>query len=349
MFAITKRKLPVLCFIIVLSVFMFSCASSGTTQTEAPLWITDKSAVYPDADYLTSVGYAGERALAEAEAVANLNKTIRQRVETESSATQSFSADSDGLDRSFSSTVQTSSLIEEIAGINIQDVWEARDGTVYAIALIDRVSIGNYYRQKVLEYEAAINGFINVMIDNPATFEGLNAIDKALSLAYENELYLDLLSIINPDMYKVINLAYKSAQTVEVLAQQEREKIYIGVFVEGDSDGRIMAALNSVLITAGFKTEQLASLSDDISRIPYVLTASFSAEPFEMTSSQQNKYVRFVLDTKLIDSSGKTLLPWNISGREAHFTEAEAAQRAIRTVEESINVDYLQEALKLIY
>lgn len=332
-----------------------SCASTSNVGGTAPLWVTDPSAVYADAEYLSAVGYAPDRPSAEADAVASLSKTIRQRVEADSSATQSFETDSDGVDREFTATVQTSSLIEEIAGIKIQEVWTAKDGTVYTLALINREEVGRYYSGKIRDFEAAIGGFIAFTADNPASFEGLDALKKARSLAYENELYLDLLAIINPMSYKTVILSYQSAQTIEVLIQHEMEKIHIGISVAGDVDGRITAALAAVLNKTGFKTQILSEdvstggvVSEDAPDMPYILACNLSLEPFEMTSSSDNHYVRFVLNTELVDiRTNKILLPWGISGREAHFSDEEAAQRAIRTIEQEIEKNYLQEALKI--
>lgn len=340
-----------------LLIALTSCLSTSSVGAggSTPLWVTNPTAIYADSEYLSAVGYAPDRPTAEADAIASLSKTIRQRIEADSSATQSFGSDSEGVDREFTATVQTSSIIEEIAGIKIQEVWTAKDGTVYTLALINREEVGRYYSSKIRDFEAGISGFIAFTADNPASFEGLGALEKALALAYENELHLDLLAIINPMSYKTVTLSYQSAQTIEVLIQHEKEKINIRISVDGDVDGRIVAALATVLKKTGFKTQML---SEDVANggigsensidTPYVLVANLSIEPFQMSSNPDNHYVRFVLNTELVDiRTNKVLLPWGISGREAHFSDEEAAQRAIRTVENEIEKNYLLEALKI--
>lgn len=338
-----------------LLVALTSCVSTSNVGGPTPLWVTDPMAVYADSKYLSAVGYAPDRPSAEADAVASLSKTIRQRVEANSSATQSFDSDSEGVDREFTATVQTSSIIEEIAGIKIQEVWTAKDDTVYTLASINREEVGRYYSRKIRDFEAGISGFIAFTADNPASFEGLDALEKALALAYENELHLDLLAVINPMSYKTATLAYQSAQTIEVLIQHEKEKINIGVSVANDVNGRITAALAAVLKKTGFKTQILPEdvsvngiASEDAPDMPYVLAANLSVEPFQMSSTSENRYVRFVLNTELVDiRTNKVLLPWAINGREAHFSNEEAIQRAIRTIEQEIEKNYLQEALKI--
>ena len=67
-----------------------------------------------------------------------------------------------------------------------------------------------------------------------------------------------------------------------------------------------------------------------------------------MTRETQNKYVRFVVNANLIEAkTGKTVLPFSVSGREAHLSEEEAIQRAIRTIEDEINNLFVQKIEEL--
>ncbi len=348
MFKITKKNI-VIGFVGILYTGIFvSCASLPIKNGVAPTWVTDTSAEFPDSEYLTAVGHAKDRNTAEAEAIANLSKIIKQRVEAQSTASQSFENNLTEQNRAYETTVTTSSLLDEIIGIKIQEIYVASDDTTYALALLDRRDVGSFYSQKIKENEDAINGLLNFMIDNEATFEGVKAAQNALSIAYDNETYLELLAIINPSMYRSIELAYKSANAIEVLIQLEKEKIYIGVIVNNDVDNRIASALSEVFKKAGYKTERGNNYVQPSTDMPYVLYGELSINPFAMSSSQSNKYVRFILNTELLDVKSKTFLPWNISGREAHLTEEEAAQRAIRTIEELIEKDFYKEVENLL-
>ncbi len=331
-----------------LILFIGSCSSSsGIAGGPVPLWVTDVNAEYSDSEYLSAVGYAKDRVTAEAEAVANVSKILSQKVKSESTASQVFENNLVDQSRTYETSVTTSSLIDDITGVKIQEAWTAKDNTIYALALIDRKEVGSYYSQKIKENETAINGLINFMIDNEATFEGIASIEKALEIAYENEAYLKLLSVINPSMYKSIDLAYKSARAISVLVQLEKEKIYIGVFVTGDVDKRVANALTASFKASGYKSQSLSSFTAPSLEMPYVLYGELLISPFEMTSTQNNKYVRFTFNSELVDTKNKTFLPWSISGREAHLTESEAEQRAIRTIEDEIEKEFHKELAKI--
>ncbi len=328
---------------------ILSCVTTTKGQGTPPLWVTDLNAVFPESEYLAAVGYAQDRTTAEAEAIANVSKIIKQRVEAESSARESFENNLTEQSREYETTVTTSSVIDEIMGLKVQEVWSAKDETVYAVALINRQEVGSFYLQKINENEDAINALLNFMIDNEATFEGIRAAHSALEIAYENQTYLELLSVINPTMFTRTDLAYHSTDAISVLIQLEKEKIYIGVWVMGDVDKRVTNALSDAFKSVGYRSTSLSSIQNPSITMPYVLYGELLISPFEMSSSQNNKYVRFTLNTDLVDIKNKTFLLWGKSGREAHLTEDEAAQRALRTLEEEIEKVFTKEAENLIY
>ncbi len=342
-----KKPFCVLILNVLIFTLLISCASSPFAQNQSPLWITDIDAVYPDEDYLAAVGYAQDRIGAEAAATFNLSKILKQKVDAESTATESFENNFQDQSREYQTTVNTSSVIDEITGLEIQETYTAKDGTVYALAAIDRKEVGTYYKQKVDENEEIINARLTFMIDNEATFEGVASAKKALAIAYENEVYAELLSVINPSLYKSIDLSYKNSNAIAILIELEKQKIYVGVAVNNDVDSRVAFSLSETFKTLGYKSDIVPMSTIPSFSMPYVLFAELSVEPFSMTSSQNNKYVRFILNTELVDVKNKTFLPWSISGREAHITEDEAAQRAIRTIENEIEKEYIKEIQKL--
>jgi hypothetical protein len=101
-------------------------------------------------------------------------------------------------------------------------------------------------------------------------------------------------------------------------------------------DGRIEAAFSKIFTEYGIK---LAELSDSDST--YTLVADVSFTPLQMSGESKNKYIRFVVNANLTEiKTGKIVLPFAISGREAHLSESEAIQRAIRTIENEIRKEF---------
>lgn len=333
-----------------LFIFLSGCVTTAKTDKahtaggKAPLWISEPSSVYPEALYLSGVGYGPFRRDAEDAAVAVLIKAVSQKVEAQSSSVQEMDAAMQNVRRGFSSVIRTSSTVDEISGLAIKETWADKNGTVYALAVINREDVGSHYEAKIKAAEDGINGFILFAADNPASFEALSALKKAAASASENEKNLSLLSVIHPGKYKNLSLAYKNTQTVEALLYREIEKTGIAVEVENDKNKRIETAFLKALKEAGFKTASGTSSAADISSdvFPYILKASITVDPFKGKTAADNIYVRYTVHADLTDRrTGKIVLPWNISGREAHFTQSEAENRALRTVENEIKEKFL--------
>ena len=350
MHKIIKNLCIRLCLLLIV---LSGCVTTAKTDKEhtaggkAPLWISEPSSVYPEALYLSGVGYGHSRRDAEDAAVAVLTKTVSQKVEAQSSSVQLMDAEvsaAQNVRRGFSSVIRTSSTVDEISGLAIKETWADKNGTVYALAVINREDVGSHYEAKIKAAEDGINGFILFAADNPASFEALSALKKAAASASENEKNLSLLSVIHPGKYKNLSLAYKNTQTVEALLYREIEKTGIAVEVENDKNKRIETAFLKALKDAGFKTASGTSSAADLSSdvFPYILKASITVEPFKGKTAADNIYVRYTVHANLTDRrTGKIVLPWSISGREAHITQSEAENRALRTVENEIKEKFL--------
>ena len=80
------------------------------------------------------------------------------------------------------------------------------------------------------------------------------------------------------------------------------------------------AAFSKIFTEYGIK---IAELSDSDST--YTLIADVSFTPLQMSGETKNKYIRFVVNANLTEiKTDKIVLPFAISGREAHLSEAEA-------------------------
>ena len=320
---------------------MFACAGAPSVK-KAPQWVTEPAAAYADSHYLTAVGYASSRSAAEAEAVSALTKSVSQKVRAHSVSVQTMESNAAGVERSFSSSVDTVSSVDEIAGLKIREVWTAGDGTVYARALVNREEVGSYYEQKMKDAENGINALIAFAADNPASFEAVNALRSAAEKAGENDKSAAVLSVVNPVKYKRLSFAYKNTQTVQALLLHEIENIHVAVRVKNDKDGRLESAFSEAVKKAGFKTVPGNSAHD--ADAPYILNVVLNLEPLETPASTENKYVRYTVKAELSDSrTGKIILPWSTGGREAHFTQGEAEQRALRTIEADVKKRFAEQ------
>ncbi len=337
MLKITKSCFLAVLNIVFLSAMFFSCAS--TPYAFAPDWIagSQNSTAYPSDRYLTAVGSGQTLDAAESDAAAALTRIIRQTVDSHSVAAQSFTSLAIGseLQTQMVSKVDTTSNVT-VSGLIIAENYcftssEDRSITYYALAVVDREKTGTVYRDKILQNNEVIARQCSIADSMPGTLEAYAALQGAVRLAAENEDYLDILSVVNIDMWKKINVAYGSLAALTEKSRLVLDAIQVAVVVDGDSDGRVGAAFTKVMKNFG-----ISHFSDSAYGCNYVLKASVSFIPLDMTSSS-HKYVRYIVDASFVDCrTGRELIPFSINGRESHLTESEADQLAVRTVESEI-------------
>jgi len=327
-----KTFVKILCVFGLISTVLVSCAGGSSN---APDWILSPSSVYPDSDYVSAVGMGISRQEAERDATAALTREIRQRVQAEIIAEQNVANSGDGWTQTnnLTSSVDTTSDVE-ISGITIQEVFSVKRGKEedwYALALIDRQQTGTYYKAKAQNNIDVINAKIAEAKKNPNTFSSAEILHQAVVLAEETDMYLDILSVVNNKMRSLIRPEYGNAQAIAELERQMRAAVNVYIDVNEDVNGRIQAAFKSVLKKYSVTT------SLDKNTASYILDVNVSFTPFEMPDVS-NKYARYTLDAAMVEqATGDTVFTFAENGREAHLTESEAIQRALRTTEQAIN------------
>lgn len=324
-------------FVFLACFVLFSCA---TTKNSAPDWVLNPTSVYSDSEYLSAVGTGIDRLTAENAAVAALTRIVKQNVKSETTASEQFATAGNDVvsSRDTFSTVKTTSDIV-ISGIQVKDVWLNTAGKkteFYALALINRKEAGTFYKSKIQELTSVINSKIQNGYANFGTFAAYATLKEASILAEECDYYLDILGVVNPTMYKICIPDYGNAAAIKDLATNCLQKTVVAIQIEGDQNGRIEAAFSTILKDYGIR---IANVGDTDATYTLIGDASFT--PLEMSSESKNKFIRFVLNASLTEvKSGKNVLPFSVSGREAHLSESEATQRAVRTIENEIRLNF---------
>ena len=327
-----KTFVKILCACSLICMLFVSC---GSDSSNAPDWILNPSSVYSDSEYVSAVGEGISRQEAERAATAALTREIRQRVQAEIVAEQNVANNGDGWTQTnnLTSSVDTTSDVE-ISGITIQEVYSVKrngEETWYALALINRQQTGNSYKTKAQSNIEVINAKIAEAKRNPNTFSSAEILHQAVVLAEETDMYLDILNVVNNKMRSLIRPEYGNAQAIAELERQMRAAVNVYIDVDQDVNGRIQAAFKSVLKKYSVTT----SLDKDTAS--YVLAVSASFTTFEMPDVS-NKYARYTLEAAMVEqATGDTVFTFAENGREAHLTESEAIQRALRTTEQAIN------------
>ncbi len=238
--------------------------------------------------------------------------------------------------REYAQTVVTSSDVNSLIGVSVRDVWTGPDGTVYALAQMNRRESASRYSSLIRENEAVVSALMQYAAENRGTFEAFNALDFAYAAALVNDGFLDILSVLDYNARAAASPDYGNADSVKKAAAEAAGEILVGIHIVSDADafGRIGYAFASLFADRGFKTVFTDDTADTFPA-RYLLDGNFTVEDIEMNS--KNQFVRYTLTAALRDVMKNTVLvPYSVSGREGHLTSAEAKQRAVRTAEQQI-------------
>jgi hypothetical protein len=131
-----------------------------------------------------------------------------------------------------------------------------------------------------------------------------------------------------------INAEYRdllSNITVIEPAQPVKQGSTIGIRINADRGGTIQSAFTSAISGAG--------LINSNNNSDYILNINVTVTPLTIPNNQ-NQFVQLDLIANLLDSNGRVLLPYTVSWRQGHVTQAQAEERAFREAAIKINAEY---------
>jgi len=308
--------------------------SGGKTE---PAWVADPYAVYNRASNLAAVGYSTARDNAEKAALANLTAIFGQSVTSETKTNYSYSqavaaSSSTWSEKSdIAQAVKVSVAMDTLIGAEIKDVWKGPDGTWYAAAVMDKAKTSMIYSELIEQNSKTISTLTNLNAAERQSFDGIMNYYRAADLADANQVFARVKNVISPGSMAGEKL--KTGDDYRLEAANIARNIPIAVTVDGDRQNRIKGAFSTALSKAGFRTGGTDSR--------YVLNARFSMEEVKYPNNP-SRYVRYVVDANLIDTSTDTVLfPYNVNDREGHSTLSEAENRAILAAEKKISAEYM--------
>ncbi|MDR0448015.1 MAG: LPP20 family lipoprotein [Treponema sp.] len=323
---------------LVLAVLCFACGSApGGKKTTEPAWVSDPYAAYNRNVYLAAVGLGTARDAAEKAALNNLTSIFGQSVTSETktdySYSQAINASSSAWSErtSVAQAIKTSVAMDTLIGAETKDVWRSPDGTWYASAIMDKAKTNMIYLDMIQQNQQTITKLTALSASERQSLEGLMNYYQAANLADANQVFANVRNVISPGSMAGINL--RTGNDLRLEASRIARDIPITVIVENDRRDRIRGAFSEVLTKGGFRTGG--------SSIRYVLAANLSLDEVVYPNTTI-KYIRYVVDADLIDTStGAVLFPYNINDREGHAVLSEAETRAVASAESRIKTDYM--------
>ncbi|MDR0503932.1 MAG: LPP20 family lipoprotein [Treponema sp.] len=312
-----------------------AAGSSAVRTGGRPAWVDSADDVYSRAQFVTAVGQASSREMAEANALGNLVAFFGQSIKADTTITNTYQeAVKNGVTSGWSdnlavqNTINTSASMDTLVGAEIRDVWHDTRGNVfYAVAVMDKARTIQIYTDMILANLEMIKNLTNMSQAQRNSLEGFSRYQFAATVADLNMTYVNLINVLGAATPGGV----KRGNDYRLDAQNITKSIPVGVVVRNDKSGRVQGAFAKALSDIGFQS------GGNNSR--YVLQVNIVVSPVVMTGNL--KYSRIELSADLTDSTNRNvLLPWTFNQREGHNTQEEADNRAFTAAERKINAEY---------
>jgi hypothetical protein len=307
-----------------------------TSGTKKPAWVDSVDSVYKRAQYVSAVGYASNREMAEKNGFANLTGFFGQSITADQTIKNTYSeAVKNGVtsgwtdNTNMENIIRTSASLETLAGADIREVWhDTKNNVYYAAAVMEKSKAAAIYTEMVNANQNLIKNLITMTPAEKNSLEGFSRFQFAAAVADINTTYANVLKLLDAP----VPAGLVKGDEYRLEAQNIAKTIPVGLTVKNDKAGRIQGAFAKAFSGIGFRS------GGNNSR--YILNVNITISPVDLPANT-NKFARIELEANLTDNNTKTILmPYNFNSREGHTTAAEAENRAYAAAERKIGEEY---------
>lgn len=334
-------KLKYVFLLSLIPLFLFSCASSGSSSERSggkkPSWVDDKHSLYPNDKYLVEIGEGNSLKSAKQDGQASLARIFKTAIVVDSTVSTRYEDLSDGktILESRMETTSDESITqlsdETLINVHFAESWTSDMGKVYVVAYIDRMETANIYRQRIDQDGIKTDAFIKKSAQQSDLLRRYGFLDGAMVMDVKIHSMKDQLDIIYQPFARAVMLPYDPAGLHSAYADTAEQMQY-SITVEGDRGGKVAAVVSQVLTDRGFSvTEGESKLS---------VTGRVKME--EVTLNNDYKNLRWTLFMEMRNEKGDVVVSIDEKKRETAISIEEAESRAYRSMEEMMHKKFLR-------
>lgn len=317
--------------------FSFVCIYSHPEKTSTdvvPIWVTDSSLVYPTPEYVINLGQGANQKEADNDAIEGLAAIFNRSISSNTQGSIDYSLEQRGgkvkveKEKKLKQDICVSTKITELVGVEIKERWKAKDGTFYALAVIEKKKGARLYREKALACIDDIDKLLDVDDIQKGTFAEYFRVKNSLEKARELQVYKGCLSVLDKEeldsKIKHDDVGY-SFTSLKLKTENIAKNIEI--FVETSLDTKkLKPHFEKFFSQHGFTLSKNSSAR-------YRLSVQLElSDPLEL--SKGRLAIRYNLAIELFDTrQNKTLFPFIFDGKETHFDERSVKSKIFKTLE----------------
>ncbi len=311
--------------------------SAPTISADRPDWLQGEPAQYPNTQYLSATGSAGDAERAKERALANLARIFELRIRESSTSVQEVQSRKQAGEETVSSRQRLQQQIQIdtdkiIQGARIAGQWFDRsEATHYALAVLNRRQAGNNLRSEIERLDADTRHQLDKLA-GATPVEQVSRLSAALDLQQQRDALQQTLKIIDRSG-KGLPAQWSRAELQDRL-QQALQAMRIALAVKQDDVGELAELVSGAMGKAGMPANNR--------NYAYILTASLNAQP--AFQNQGWYWLRGNLSLQLSDASGKVLGARNWPLKVSSVQQALLQPRLRGKVEKILNSE-LQSAI----
>jgi hypothetical protein len=321
--------------------------SDGKALAEnKPDWVDGISTQYPEASYLSGVGFGDSRQMAESSAYGAIARIFKSDVRSVTSEEENFRQTEKekkvGVDRKVDIQNRTEvSSKKALEQVRIAERWVDPVSKVqYALAVLDRSKAASSLRQKADAAEMDAKEWEKRAEKASGKLEKARALRKAIRAAAAAEEVEADLRVIQPSRAAIGSGLVGAGELQHRLTDLLRQHFRVGVHLQGPHAPAVQNAILAGLHEKGFA----GGTEEDI-----VINGRVD---FQEGGPQDPKwhYVRWTAHLTLEEKeTGKTFGSINRSGREGQLSPTEADRKALFALQTEMNETVGEILLQFIY
>lgn len=315
--------------------FLFSSLSAAKAKKgeEVPQWLQDPNTMYSSYEYLTNLGQGKTQKQADSDALEGISAIFNRSIASNTQSSLAYSSIQSGgsteieKSKSIKQDVKISTNMKELIGVEIKERWKSKDGTFYALAVIEKSNGARLYREKASLCIADIDKLLDAG-EGKGGFAECFRCYEASKKAQTLQVYKGCVAVLDEAGFGVTG-RHRDDEYSPVALKVRAESIAKGIEIYVDASPE--AKKLKPHIEKLFSKHNFTLSKDSSARYKLVINLELD-DPMEL--SKGRIAIRYSLQIELFDTKqDETVLPFALEGKETHFDVNSVKSKILKALE----------------
>lgn len=313
--------------------------NSAAQTAELPVWVDNPSDQFSDQRFLMAVGSATSRQVAKNRARGNLAKIFVSEVEVDEKSVQKYKEITNSKGGQSTTEFQSKTQLitqtdiqsnQQMKNVEIKEVHTAENGTIYALAVMNRMETSQLYTEEINRNKKTIESLRKKAAQTNSKLERLIYVKQALTRARMNEMLINQRAILTGPRSQI-----GGPSLADITQEYRQAKQECTVRIEGKEIPRVVeSAITRQLQNEGFSVVQNGST-------PVVtINMNMMIDPVDLDRPNA-KFMQWALQVEAQNNeNGQWFSTYAAEGREGSMNKKYARKRAIQAARETITSEF---------